>query len=61
MEKSTKYQLPTILPHGWRNEVSKLLGIHRMTVYKALQRGENDAMYKKIMHVAAQKYGKPTN
>ena len=53
------YELPKILPHGWKSAVAKILGIHRNTVANAIERGEEDPMYVKIMNVARQKYGKP--
>jgi len=61
MENKDKihYELPTILPHGWMKGVAIALGIHRNSVYNAIHRGEDDPLYKKVMHTAAQLYGKP--
>ena len=47
------------MPHGCKTAVAKILGIHRNTVANAIERGEEDPMYVKIMNVARQKYGKP--
>lgn len=52
-----KPQLPTFLPHGWKTEVAKVLGIHPLTVSRNLQKGEGE-MYNKIVRAAASKYGK---
>jgi hypothetical protein len=53
------YELPKILPQGWKTAVAGILGIHRNTLTKAIKRGGEDPMYVKIMNVARQKYGKP--
>lgn len=56
------YELPKVLPHGWKKEVASLLCIHRHTLANALERGEinpNDDLYKRIIKVAKVKYGKP--
>lgn len=53
------YELPAILPHGWKSEVAKTLGIHRHTVRNAVNQGETHPMYSKIMAVLKNKYGTP--
>lgn len=62
--KTTKitYELPKVLPHGWKGEMARLLGIHRNTVANAIKRGEKDPkdpLYIQIMQMAKNKYGKP--
>lgn len=51
-------QLPPALPHGWKKEVAKLLGVSRNTVTNALRDG-NGETYQRIMKTAKEKYGKP--
>lgn len=58
--KIINLELPPILPHGWKNEVAELLGIHRNTVTTALKDGHGDT-YDRIMKCAKEKYGKPVN
>lgn len=55
-----KNEMPPILPHGWKTEVAKLLGIHVNTVTNALRDGSGDT-YDRIMKTAKEKYGKPVN
>lgn len=54
------YELPEVLPHGWRKAVASRLKIHRNTVKEAIKRGGEDETYKRIMHTAAILFGKPT-
>jgi len=51
-------KIPEILPHGWRTKVASALGIHRNSVYNALQRADDDPLRMRVMHTIAQKYGK---
>lgn len=54
------YELPKVLPHGWKREVARLLGKHRNTVTNALRKGKthpDDPLYKMILKVATEKYG----
>ncbi len=53
-----EYQLPTVMPHGWKMGVAKALGVHRNTVKNNLNEGKGD-MYDRIMQCAKEKYGKP--
>jgi len=52
----TNPELPTFLPHGWKKEVAKVLGIHPNTVMRNIKRGEGE-VYDKIVRAAAAKYG----
>ncbi len=52
----TNPKLPPFLPHGWKKEVAKVLGIHPNTVMRNLKRGKGD-VYEKIVLAAAAKYG----
>lgn len=59
MAKTTivqKTELPDFLPHGWKKEVSLILGVHVNTITNALKarRGET---YEKIKKVAIVKWG----
>jgi len=58
METAVKEKkiLPAILPHGWKLEVAKLLGVHQNTITNHLKIGSGK-FYNKIMHVALEKYG----
>jgi len=58
--KTLHLELPPVLPHGWKTEVSTLLNIHPNTVTNALKAGEGDT-YERIMKTAKEKYGKPIN
>lgn len=49
-------ELPPILPHGWKKEIAKILGIHQNTVSRALRSGKG-ITYMKIIKTAASKYG----
>ena len=53
IEKTT---LPAFLPHGWKKEVAKVLGIHPNTVKNALQSGKG-LTYERIIKTASEKYG----
>lgn len=53
-----QYELPPILPHGWKKEVAATLGIHYNTVTNALAAGKGDT-YNRIMECAKNKYGHP--
>lgn len=52
----TNPKLPTFLPHGWKKEVAKVLGIHPNTVMRNIKRGKGE-VYDKIVRAAAVKYG----
>lgn len=52
----TNPKLPTFLPHGWKKEVAKMLGIHPNTVMRNLKRGKGN-VYNRIVLAAAAKYG----
>ena len=52
-----KNVLPEFLPHGWKKEVAKTLGIHINTVTNALKAGKGST-YLKIRKVAIEKWGK---
>jgi len=51
-----KTKLPDFLPHGWKKEVSVLLGIHVNTVTNALKSGKGNT-YERIKQVAIIKWG----
>ena len=51
-----KATLPAFLPHGWKKEVAKTIGIHPNTVKNALKAGKG-IYYDKIVKTAAEKYG----
>lgn len=51
-----KTSLPNFLPHGWKTEVAKTLGIHRNTVKNALDAGRGET-YEKIKKIAIIKWG----
>lgn len=57
---STKFMvtptLPPFLPHGWKKEIAKVLGIHPNTVARNVKRGRGD-VYHRIVLAAAAKYG----
>ncbi|MDD4592807.1 MAG: hypothetical protein PHG06_20635 [Parabacteroides sp.] len=57
---STKFMttpsLPPFLPHGWKKEVAKVLGIHPNTVARNVKRGKGE-VYNRIVLAAAAKYG----
>ena len=52
----TKQELPQFLPHGWKTEVAKVLGIHPITVKRSIRKGFGET-YQKIVKVAIAKYG----
>jgi hypothetical protein len=52
-----KTSLPEFLPHGWKTQVAKTLGIHPNTVKNALQAGKGET-YERIKKVAIEKWGK---
>lgn len=49
-------ELPPFLPHGWKKEVARTLGVHPNTVSRAL-RSRKGLIYMKIVRTAAAKYG----
>lgn len=57
--KIIQLELPPSLPHGWKKEVAKALGIHRNTVTTALHDGKGET-YDRIMKCAKEKFGKQT-
>ncbi len=52
-------EMPAVLPHGWKTQVARTLGLHRNTVKEAIRRGGDDPTYQRIMKTAKEKYGKP--
>lgn len=54
-----RQELPAVLPHGWKTEVAKTLGIHPNTVKNNLHAGKG-ATYDRIIKCATAKYGKKT-
>jgi len=50
--------IPLFLPHGWKTDVAKLLGIHHNTLTNALKSGKGET-YEKIKTVVIKKYGNP--
>lgn len=56
MKKLEKPTLPRFLPHGWKTEVAKILGVHPMTISRNIKKGRG-IMYDKIVKTAAAKYG----
>ena len=62
MNKKTikiEYELPPILPTGWRKEVARIMKVHRNTVYNILQEGESHPRYAELMNIAKINFGKP--
>ena len=59
MKKTLKlrFEFPDTLPHGWKSEVAKILGIHINTVTNALKKGYGDT-YNRILTTAKNRYGK---
>lgn len=55
-----KTSLPEFLPHGWKKEVAKTLGIHINTVTNALNAGSG-RRYEQIKKVAIEKWGENEN
>lgn len=55
--QTLQLEMPAVLPHGWKKEVAKLLGVHPNTVKNALIAGSGDT-YEKVMKCAKEKYGK---
>lgn len=55
-KKLAKPTLPQFLPHGWKTEVAKVLGVHPMTITRNIKRGKG-YMYERIVATAAAKYG----
>lgn len=49
-----------LLPHGWKTQVAKRLGVHPNTIKNNIQAGCGE-MYDKILHTANQLYGKHSN
>lgn len=61
MKIKVKHQeLPPFLPHGWKNEVAEVLGVHRTTVSRALREGRG-YWYDRIVRVVTAKYGVGSN
>ncbi|MDU1891183.1 MAG: hypothetical protein E6767_10860 [Dysgonomonas sp.] len=59
MEKTIiveKTKLPDFLPHGWKKQVSIVLGIHVNTVTNALKAGRGTT-YERIKQTAIMKWG----
>ena len=56
--KKLNLSLPPVLPHGWKKEVAKTLGVHPNTVRNNLIAGTGDG-YEKILKTCKEKYGKP--
>jgi len=56
--KIIQLEMPQVLPHGWKQEVAGILGIHQNTVTNALKEGKGNT-YDRIMKCAKEKYGKP--
>lgn len=52
-----KTSLPEFLPHGWKTQVAKALGIHPNTVKNAIHAGKGET-YERIKKVATEKWGK---
>lgn len=44
-------------PHGWMNEVAKVAGCSRMTVYLAIRKGAKGEKSEKVRQVYAKLYG----
>lgn len=51
-----KTSLPEFLPHGWKTQVAKVLGIHPNTVKNAIHAGKGET-YERIKKVAIEKWG----
>lgn len=51
-----KGELPGFLPHGWKKEVSNILGIHANTVTNALKAGKGNT-YERIRETVKIKWG----
>ncbi len=52
----TNPELPIILPHGWKKDVAKILGVHPNTIQRHIKLGKGDT-YRKIVRAAELKYG----
>lgn len=52
-----EHKMPDLLPHGWKQEVATLLGVHRNTINNNLKEGKGE-MYDRIMKCVKEKYGK---
>lgn len=51
-----KAGLPDFLPHGWKTEVAKALGVHRNTITNALKAGRGKT-FNRVVKVAIEKWG----
>lgn len=51
-----KASLPEFLPHGWKTEVAKVLGVHTNTVTNALKAGKG-RRYEQIRKIVIEKWG----
>jgi len=57
--KKIEFEMPDVLPHGWKTKVAEALSVHPNTVKEALKRGVGDPTYERIMLCAKNKFGKP--
>lgn len=51
-----KTELPKFLPHGWKKEAAKALGVHPNTIRNAILAGRGE-MFEKVKKVAIEKWG----
>ncbi len=49
-------ELPQFLPHGWKTEVAKILGVNPITVKRNINKGSGQ-LFERIVKTAAAKYG----
>ena len=54
MENET---LPIVLPHGWKKEVAKILGLHPASMCRILK-DKNNPNYRRVEKVIREKYSK---
>ena len=55
-----KKELPKFLPHGWKTEVAKRVGVHRASMNRILK-NKKGPIYLKVIETAKSLYGKAEN
>lgn len=55
-KNSENQHIPTFLPHGWKKEVAKELGVHPVTIKRNIGK-ESGPMFERIVRKASEIYG----
>jgi hypothetical protein len=57
--KIIEYEMPLTIPHGKRNRLAEIMGVHPNTIDNIRKSGKSHPLYNKLVNCVLQVCGKP--